>query len=596
MTIIELGRTTSITDRTTPDNQFVRRINLGPFDVDAGLLAEFPGLDESDRPTISVTGVRDQSGAIYTPKQSPDDVYVEPVSFHFDNTEQTLWIHLARTDSPFTTVLLYGLSQGFTDSRIIYIDNEEYLPLVEGSPALRQQQDIEGAGRLAFLTGSIRLSNVGGRLDTLIPAPVYGNDLLIYNLTDDGNRENYDRDELMQLANVFVEDYSLSNTEVDLRIQDRRKAQNIQIPTQRFSTADYPDIDSETAGTVIPVLWGQAREIPCIVTNTEVDTGNVTYRAAIELDSLGTVQVDTEAGWTTVTPTSVSLSTGEFELTAGDARDTNGNALDAKLVEPVGIPITHITDIIKDANDRFGNISETESNYDLDEWAAEESAISTGAYYIDDEIRLFDMILDLQNGSNVGWRYEIKPDGRRTFRVDDEARAPVAYIPNVLLRNRQDLAVSTDSDLLAAEIVATHSHSYVSGRNLRVIDDSERQNVLDIYAQAPRRTVPSGTDPVIISASAATEKATYIRERFSRIRGIVTLEIFCADLSRRDLLGLRIYDIIDVELTPAEFVDRDAGTITGREFYGIKRCKIISIDPNPRTAINTVEAVIIGDA
>ena len=593
MTIIELGRTTPINLRTDPDNQFVRKVKLGPYTVDATLLAAFPGLDESDRPEISVTFVRDESGAQYDAKQSVDGVYAEPFTFFFDNALQTLWVHIGRTDSPFTTVYFYGLAQGFAQGKMVYVDNEAFLPLIESTPGLRQQQDLDGVAVLSFITGSVSISNLSGRLDNLIPQPVYGNDVLIYHLPD-GESGHYTRDDLLQVASVFVEDYDLSTQKIDLRIQDRRKAQNIDIPVDRFNDTDYPNIYPETNGKVIPVLWGTAREIPAVVTNGEVTTGNVTYRAALLLTNIGTVQVETDAGWETVTPLNTSLATGEFELSAGDARDANGNPLDCKLVDSTGIAISRITDVIKDASERFGDVAYTASNYDITEWEAEELTLtSTGGYYIDSEKRLFDVILDLQNGANVGFRYEIKPDGRRTIRIDDETRTPVAYISNTIIANRDNINVKTDSRLLAAEIIVKYGLSYQSGRSLRYVDTTERQKVLDIYNQAPRREYPLQTNSAINTETDAIERAGYIKDRFSRIRGIVEIEVMCADLDRRDLLSLRVYDIVDIEITPSDFVDRDAGTIAGREFYGIKRCKVLSIDPDTSRSVNTITAVII---
>ena len=599
MTIIQLGRTRPLTDRTTPVNPFVREINIGPYTTDAGLLAEFPGLDESGRPTLSVIGVRDQLGATYQEFQTVAEVYLNPLSFHFDSGEQVLTLHIARTDAPMNNIYFYGIAQGFTDSHLIYVDNIQFLPLLKSVPAIRQQQDIENYNRLSFVTGRIDISNADGRLDTLIPAPVYGNDVIVYDLPMKDNREHYTSDELNQLATLFVEDFDLSPERLDLRIQDRRKAQNISIPMHRFLTADYPQIEDELTGEVIPVLWGQPIEIPAVITNGKATTGNVKYRAAILLTNIGTVQVDNNGTWETKTATNVNLATGEFELSAANARDENGSPLDCKLVQPVGILITYISDIIKDANERFGGVTYTVSNYDIDEWEAEEVSLSTGAYYLAESKKLFEVIPELQNGANVGFRYEIKPDGRRTIRIDNETREPVCYIPNILLRNRLTMKVSTDSSTLAAEVVVKWGISYESGRSRRYVDNSERQAVIDTYQQAPRREYPDG-DPVIVSQAAAIERAGYVLDRFSRIRGIVDLEIMAGgeavtDDRRRQLMSLRIYDIIDVEITPAEFIDRDNAGIIGRQFYGIWRCKIIEIAPDSGRGINTVRAVLVED-
>lgn len=569
MTIVEIGRENRLSDRTTPTHPFVRKIQIGPATVSAGLLSIAPGLDLSNRQRVRITGIRDLPGNVYEPKTSIEDVYDDQQSFFWSQGQQILYFHLPHTENPFSVVLISGLSEGFSDVRLVYIDDVEFLPMLVSTPTISQQQDIENYDMLAFVTGLIEISNQDGSLDGLIDQPIYGNSVLLYYLP--GNESNYTGDDLQPLASLFVEDYDLSTTQLRLRARDRRKSQNIVIPSLRFSSADYPDALPEIINEVVPVIWGQPREIPAIVTNGELTAGNVKYRAGLLLTDIGTVQIETTSGtWETATPVNVNLSTGEFELVE---RDSSGQPYPTRLVSPIGIQITRLTDIIKDINDRYLSATYNSSNYDTGEWELEELAISTGALYLDRESTVFQVIREIQNGANVGFRYEILPDGRRTIRVDDEGRTAVGFVDKVLIQNRNNLTVETNSRTLIAEVVVKYGLSYQSGRWLRVIDDGSADDVLSIYQQKPRREY----DSLLQTEALAQEKALYLRERFDRIRGIGRFILMGGQF-----LSLRIYDIIEIEISLDE----------SRIFFGKWRAKVLSVSPNPRAETNTITAVL----
>jgi hypothetical protein len=571
MTILELGRTVALRQYAVPLDRFVRKVVLGPFDVDPALLATFPGLDESARPIISITGLTDGAGAFFSPQSSIEDVVTQQQSFYFDFDEQTLYYHIPPSESPFDFVILYGLSQGFSDDAVVYIDNLQHLPVITSAPALRQQQDIENYDRLAFITGAVTISNTSGRLDDLIDSPIYGNDVNLYYLP--GGKTNYTRDELTQIASLFVEDYDISPQALSLRVQDRRKSQNISVPTVRFEQDDYPQGNAEIWGLPVPVVWGTPREIPGIVTNFDTTSGNVKIRAGLTMTSLGTVQAFVNNDWVTVTPLNVNLATGEFEVSEAQGR-SSGVAHVFRLVNATGISITRITDIIKDANERFLGVDYNDSNYNTEEWEAEETEISTGAYYLDTEVELFEVFRDLQNGANIGFRYEVEADGRRTIRIDNEAREPVATIDKIFIRNRDSLRISTDSTNLLAEVVIKYGLSYQSGRWIRYFDDGSAESVVDLYRQRPRREY----ETLLLNEALAQEKAEYLRSRFDTIRGIIDV-----DLMRDTFINLRIYDIINIELSP----DDD------RVFYGTWKAKVLSIAPDTRNGTNRITAVLI---
>jgi hypothetical protein len=515
-------------------------------------------------------------------------------SWYWDNENQIGTVHLNHIESPYTHIHQIAFADGYSDDRLVYIDDIPYRPLILAVPRVSQSQDLQNYSVPSYLTGSVVLSNLDdgpdsdGALDFLIEEKVNGNDIDIYTLDHVDGNLNYTRSDLTARVAAFIRDYDFTLKEIDIRIQDRRESQNLSIPSERFFPSQYPDLDSGLIGKPVPLLYGQAVDIPAICTNGNTTFGAVNYRAALLLTTLGIVQVDItgNGNWSIVTAATTDLDSGSFTLNSADGRDANGKPLACRLVTPFGILISRLSDVIIDLNSRFLNIPFTASNYDLAEWAAESVGIASGAYYIDSEKLLSDAIVEIQNGANIGFRYEILPDGRRTLRADDENRVSSGRIINRHIQNRDQIPVKNDISTLAAEIVIGFNRQYSSGDFSRLVDTSQKERVQQEYNQAPRFP-RSGTLATFLTDSGdAQERADYIKARFSDVRGVVELV-----LMGQQYINIRIYDIFDVELTPASWVD--GSEIRGRRYYGIRKIKIIEVDPDFQRVTNYVRAVII---
>ncbi len=366
--------------------------------------------------------------------------------------------------------------------------------------------------------------------------------------------------------------------------QDQRKAQNISIPTATLSVDDYANLDPDLEGVLIPLAYGPIREMSAIpVTGAEV-AGAVSYRAAIVLTSFGTVYTLQDDVWTVVVPTSSTLATGEFTLAEADSRNANGGLFKCKLVDAEGIANSYASDVIKDLFERYLDVPYTIAHYATAEWAAEELALSEIGILFNSSIKLFDAVQEIQNGANVGFRFEFLPTGVRAIRIDDWSRTRVWRIPNLDIHNLTNLDIENTAALLAAEILVEYARSYVTDIPRIYLDDSEREAVLEKYRQAPRLLQPT----VLTSEAHALLRTNYAAERFSDIHGTVEIVLVGAQY-----LDMRIYDIAHVELNPGTF-DLDEGTIdSDRVFYGLQKLQIIAVDPNFKNETNKVEAVLI---
>jgi hypothetical protein len=672
MTILEV---TSLSDIEGFANEqpFIYSVKPGGLELATFWTSTFGAPDESRDYSIVISSFIRGFDTEYIPVVSFNDCVIQEGSFYWDNTNQILYIHFEHDQEGWTDTYQTGTSSGFSDNGMLYIDGLGYDPLIESVPSIAQQQDIANYSLPAFVNGSVILNNnsltlageTTGALDRFIIENVYGNSAKLYYYPDDKITvpNEGDRNYLVPLAALYVEDYDISLQEIDFRVQDIRKSDNIIIPQETFNTTDYPNI-GEVAGEAIPLMYGQVREAKAIITNEDITSGNVTYRVALLLTVLGTVQVYIDELWTTVSTASVSLSSGEFQVSEyGDigttsvisdngnglvritksgqftntlpnqyancvfsatydnatyeiltvdgsgnyididlafttavptvtasvynaARNPNGSVRECRVLLPTGIAITYTSDVIKDLYLRYKGLAFITSNFDTTEWGVEEAALTSGGYVFEDQVELFEAIRIVQEGSVIGFRFEILPTGQRTFRIDDPDRAVVGRVEPVDIRNRTTMPVTTDSDQVFAEVVVKFNRSFNSGRYQRTTDNTFSESVLARYRQQNRLTVP---DTMLNNSTDAETRALTDATRFSEIPKIMTLELMGGDF-----LPIRIFDIFDIEATP-DFANADTQTIIGRNYYGFKKGKVIAVDPDIQRQINTVQFKLLED-
>jgi hypothetical protein len=594
MTVVELTRFFNWSRYSDVDSERVVWVNYSPGIWYTSFVGEFGLTDEAywvPDPATTVVNYFKSVVVDYTtillPVASIAALAAEP-SFYWDNDAELLYIRLEDFDPPDVHNVAPGLIQGFSDRGVVYVDDLYYAPLLISAPRLGITQDLQGETKPTFFKGNVVLSNAGGDLDELKDNPVYGNDLYIAHLDDDDVDAEGDatRSDLQYRASLYVEDYGIGLQRVVLRVKDRRAAQNIEVPTERFSTDDYPDIDDQYVDQVIPLLYGQIREIPAIPLSDPAGSGDVDYRVALTLTVQGDVYTLQDDVWTSVSPTASDVATGTFTLAEADGRNANGGLFDCKVVSPTGIAVTYASDVIKDLFERMLGIPYNSSNYDTTEWAAEETGLTTIGLAITEPTKLYDVIGDLSAGANVVIRFEFLPTGERTIRLDDWSRAISLHVPVVDIANATMIEADTDTDLLAATVVVEYFRSYVTDVALRHEDTSQQETVLNKYRQQPTLTTPTH----LINSTHAGLRADYDIERFTDVHGLVALDLIGADY-----LALRIYDVLTVELGLGEF-DLDRGTFIGdREFYGIQKVQVVGVDPDFEAETNKIRVVLIGE-
>lgn len=272
--------------------------------------------------------------------------------------------------------------------------------------------------------------------------------------------------------------------------------------------------------------------------------------------------IDIDLTWTTSVPTvNASVYNG--------ARETSGAVRKVKLVNPIGEAVTYASDVIKFLNLRILSIPFVASFYDLTEWAAEETDLETIGILIDEEKPMAEWFKDIQGGANIGFRYEITPDGKRTIRIRDNNRVSAGLIQLVSIFNNNILPVNTDSDTVFAEVKVKYSKSYQSGKFLSVLDDDFKDDVIANYKQ--RNRLPLET--FLTTSGHADDRAANDALDYSEIRP--NAEVLAVGT---DQLNWKIFEVVTVELEKPD-----------REYFGTRDGLILAIDPEGKTATNRLQ-------
>ena len=515
---------------------------------------------------MNISAIVQNPNVSYSEASSVADCLAQPLSFFWDGTNQQLYIHLSPHIMPTIDSFSSGATTGYTDRGVAYIDDVAYLPLLEGIPSLAQQADLKEYGQMAFISGAVDLINSGAQFDGIINDAIHNNDVFIYHLKNNKGTMHYSRSELVRLANLYVENYTFSLAKFSIDVQDKRKAMNAQL------------LDIDDDGKPYPLLYGSIAAAKATVVD---DSGvPVVYRLAKHMTSLGTVQCLGEYGWTNAPVISSDLEAGTFTVSAIYARSPgngigadNGSVLECRLIGPEGIPNTSAADVIRDMNHRLLGIEYTSSNYDIDNWQVAESRLSPIGVLYTSQQEIYAAIADIQNACNLGFRYDIGPDGLRRIVFDDWDKEPVVHIPWHQIKDNLTLTARSDSTLLAASVVVKWGHDYYEDAWSTITDASAFDQVAMLYRQTPTMEI----ETFLTSGASAEQRAAFAVSRFSNV--LVTCEL---TISGDEWFSLAIYDIITIELSTES-----------RRYFGRWRAQILSVDPQLDALTTKISALLI---
>lgn len=596
MQIVEIGilNTDAVFTYFEP---FIVRFQPGTYEAASYWIDTFSATDETTYFKKYIDGFIRGAFNAYGTTDTLNDCRSTEKTLYWDNENQIGYIHLEHSYFSDYQSYSYETYLIYTNDRFITIDDQECLPYLISAPQARQQQDIVNYDKFSFISGTFSLDNVGGELDFYKDLKLYNNNAFSSYIDNDDITEIADgvyiasRTDIKRLQAFYIENPEVTISKVNISVQDVRKAQDVLICTDVFTREEYPYINEDLINEVIPIQSGPIRECKPINIDNEF-MYNVKFRVALEMTDIGIIQVNVDDEWTTVTPLSTNVSKGEFVLSKTDCRDVNGKLYETRVLDSIGFVNTYSSDVIISLNEKYINLGFLESFYNTTEWNLEKLSLSGIGVRFDEQIPIFEAINKIQNGGNIGFRYEINPNGKRTIRIDKNQRPIVGILHNTNIDNILTLGANGNPKHIYSEIFVKYDMSYLTKKLLLTTNNDYADYVGAEYKKKNTLTV----ETLLTNKIDADERAAFDALRFKDDPQIIKLNINTPTKEDRDLfLQLRIFDTLYCELTPAEYVDIESGEITGREFLGLKYVKILSINPNPDKQLQQITAQILTD-
>lgn len=344
----------------------------------------------------------------------------------------------------------------------VSISGNQYYPIIKDVPEYRKQEDILKNDKPAKMSGELVVGNgdndyQSGILDNIDSYYIRGKDSVYYI----GPETVTDESELTLIDYGYVENYRFGANEIRIKIQSKRFQRNPIIPANKFNTTDFPNIQDDYIGKVVPELSGKVYEIPCTPISGAAASTTVRYKACEFLTDLGTAMIKVGDIWQAATTSNISLSSGEFDVS--NAKDlSTGEISEVKLIEPTGYSAPKDSDHIKVFNELFLSIPYDSDNYNTEEWESEELLLGSSGVYINEEIEFLDQLYLIQRRGKRNFRYDFDFQGKRTIRVDYNAREKVGFIQNRAILNLPDTERESEIDYIANKVVIKYNKSYVT--------------------------------------------------------------------------------------------------------------------------------------
>lgn len=617
----------------------------------------FGAPDQSSGLRIFIRTLRVDGSSSYASVNSIEECEASDKTFYWDVVNQKLYYHLPIDVDPLFSNVTYGSVYGFTSGETLYLDDQEYLPIIQDVPSVKQSEDLVDYDLLDFISGSFVFNNSNEDLDFIINENVIGNDAFFYHIP----KGKYERSDLIPLGSYNVNDYSISEFICNLDVADKRLAGNIEIPTEKFSKDNYPDLDEEIDGDIIPLMFGKIRECGVIVVNSESLTGNVECVIAQELTSLGQVQYEDDGLWINITPDIQDLENGYISLNGNKLFVEGANVTDNgsgkvrinKTSEFVGIEVGEsircaFPSIYEDKIYKINDIDSSNNYIDINlDYTFNVSGIECEVYSDarndNGSIRNIKVVgptgvLISKTTDIIVWlaeRYENAFFDSQSFDIDSWNEVSFYLSSGSYMINDK---INLYDAYKAVQEGSTYRFRYdytPEGKRTLKLNDENLIVSGNIYHQDfDEIEVVSDSDVIFSEVEVSYDKNYYSGKyyktenadnkstvidtfRRSKILPVTSLlnnkddadfraesdsnrfsvapETVVLSLKGKEYIDLKIYDVFNVELTKG-FVNLDDESIKGRVFYGLRRCQVIGVDPDSENAINNVTFKVLGKA
>jgi len=466
---------------------------------------------------------------LYTAVNSIAECKTTDKSFYFDIVSQILYINFILLTAPWDYVdISLGVSDGY--SNIPFGGGINYDPRIISVPEIEIERDSLYFGKVSFSESSVTLNNIDHYFDTFDQDDVFGKICRI--------KHSIDNVTYKTLYSGKLDSYSLEGNTIKINMRDARKALETKIPNVTFNKTDYPDINDNLVGEVIPIGYNTVLDSIAYSLNESDVSGTFDFKFCNHaVTSIQEVRVDNSV----VTPTATDLTNGEFTLAAADY--DKGQTV---TIDYTGKNLTNPLDIIKDILLTYTTSLYNNTFFNVSAWDAVTLSVTSeiGLGLIESE-SIADVIGRISQ--SILGSFLNDGNGRFNFKVVDNTKQPVLTLYGYDYIEPPILSYKSDEYLSSVKV--NYNNMIVSDESPSFVNSSEETALFIKYDTK----IEKDFDTLLLSESAASGYSDIILDNFGGIFPNYKLK------TKLQTLDLEIEDLIDCQL----YLD-------GENFYNVR--------------------------
>lgn len=433
-------------------------------------------------------------------------------SYYYNPETTELFIHALNNDNPFLIGdVVLGIVTGYSNTadsdNNIYYNGIAYDPRVLSIPTINKSRDPIFFGKASFPSGKITLNNADGEFDDYKDNNIFGQSIRTL-MGFDG----LDYDDFRKIATGYIDEFTWDRNKLSLGSKDIRKKLEVSLPTNLYTTTDYPDLQDDDKNKPIPIVYGPTRGGDCTFIEETVASSKYKFKFMdtefYSATALTTVYID----GVSVSPDSSDLTTATFILDvsvwSGDGEVT---------ADFTGANVTDGFDIAVDLFAKYSNLPYAASVYNTTEWASESAGSMTQAVYINEPKSIIDEVTKIMISDDA--QLIPQDDGLLTARIYDEDRTPAKIIPDHVWMGPPKFKQSGTEFLTSVEIKYNKNHA--TGKFNRYVNRDYEDTVFDTYKKYKQKSIETN----LVNSADAIALSNAIMSRASSTPDIVTRTI-----------------------------------------------------------------------
>ena len=436
-------------------------------------------------------------------------------SFYYNSGTNDLYVHCPNHNDPdlfnMRIGVVFGYSMGSQDP---FYNNSIYEDRIKSIPSINKQKGSLFFGQVSFDGGEVTLANEDSEFDEFAEDnEIFGNVARLFL-----GFEGLEYSEFSKIFTGYVENIEISNTEMKVDIQDKRKNLQRAIPTAFYNQTDYPDLKDKNVNKPIPVCYGECDNISVICLNEEEDPAPANYDFLIcDMQFHDAINAITEVRVEGVVKavSASSLADATFSLAAADYTPGDKVTADIKGYEdPSGNLIENALDIMADLFLNYYNLSFNSNFFNTAHWD-KANALDINLF-INKQTKFIDIIVKICNSTRC--IFLIEDDGRYSSRIfNSEGAVRYEINENEIL---DFFAIKYDMSKLISSVLIGYDKDWDEDEYLLLLDDSNESTVFNSFETYNQERF----DTLLLNSSDAQTYADNILDIVAGVQKIITIK------------------------------------------------------------------------